>query len=84
MPASFFTTCIKNDLIKLTLYQFVGEIYEDDFNAFTLQAEVTILPELTEESDLPSSFIIAAFKAIPKVLFHYSKRTPTSLMSKFW
>ena len=34
--SDYVNKCIKKDLIKLTLSQFVAEIHEDDFNAFKL------------------------------------------------
>ena len=35
-PFDYVITCIKKDLIKLTLCLFFGGIYGDDFDAFSL------------------------------------------------
>ena len=45
-----------NDFIKLTLSQFLAEIYEDDFDAFSLLAEVRLLPVFVKGSNHPSLY----------------------------
>ena len=46
------------------LSMFVAEIYEDNFNAFSLQTQVRLLPEVTKGSNL-HHYITDAFKLLP-------------------
>ena len=51
------TTCIKKkDYIKLTLSQFVAEIYEDDFNTLSLSTQTRLLSEFVSSSNFPPLF----------------------------
>ena len=45
----------------LILSQLVTETYEDDFNTFSLQAQVRLLPEV----QIFHHYIIGAFKLLP-------------------
>ena len=40
----------------MALNQFVAEIYEDDFNAFSLQPQVRLLTEFVKDSNLSSLY----------------------------
>ena len=42
--------------MKLTLRQFVAEIYQYSFNAFSLQAQVRFLPEFVKGPNLSSLY----------------------------
>ena len=42
--------------MKLTLRQFVAEIYQYSFNAFSLQAPVRFLPEFVKGPNLSSLY----------------------------
>ena len=52
------------DFIKLALSQFVAEIYENDFNAFSLSAQVRLLPEFVKDS-IFHPYIVDAFRLLP-------------------
>ena len=42
--------------VKLTLSQYVAEIYKDRFTAFSLQGQVRFLPEFIKGSNLSSLY----------------------------
>ena len=48
----------------MILNPFVAQIYEDDFNAFSLQAQVRLLLEVTKGSNF-HHYNIDAFKLLP-------------------
>ena len=49
-------TFVKKKTMKLTLRQFVAEIYKYSFNAFSLQAQVRFLPEFVKGPNLSSLY----------------------------
>ena len=50
------------DFMKLTLSQFVAEVYENDFNGFSLQAQLILLPEFGKGSNLEFDFSSSCHK----------------------
>ena len=50
------------DFMKLTLSQFVAEVYENDFNGFSLQAQLILLSEFGKGSNLGVDFSSSCHK----------------------